>query len=104
MNIDMSNEENYQTALELAGAASDCEGWGLCKTEWLHEIAGNSPELWTAWTKDEKGEPLVVAITGNGPMSKAGAEFFASARKIVFGMAAEIERLRASVDALRSDR
>lgn len=73
--IDMADPANFQKAVDLAVAATE------------------RSMLWTAWSKDGE-ETLVVAVTGNGPTSRANAEFFASARKVVLGLISEVDRLR----------
>jgi hypothetical protein len=93
--IDMQDPVNFGKAIELALASKDPDGWGETKTEWLHALAGDSPELWTVYSeKDHPDGPSVCAITGNGEKSKANAEFYASARKIVLGLVSEVDRLR----------
>ncbi len=92
--IDMKDPANRRKALDLAKASTDPSGWGEMDTAWVHGLAGDPGKLWTAFfDEDHPDGCLVVAVTGNGPTSKANAEFLASARKVVLGLLEEIDRL-----------
>jgi hypothetical protein len=91
--IDMKDPANFAKAINLALKATDATGWGPMPTKWLHELAGDSEKLWTAWRDSHEG-PLVCAVAGNGPKSEANAEFHASARKVVLGLVSEVDRLK----------
>lgn len=98
--IDMQDPANFAKAVDLALAASDPTGWCEYPRAWLDELpeksGGDPGKLWAAYCEAADG-PLVVAITGNGPKSRANAEFQASARRIVLGLVSEVDRLRTIV-------
>lgn len=101
--VDMTRDEHVETARRLALAASEPTGWGPQKTAWLHTLGGDSEDLETCYIADAGGGNLVVAITGNGPTSKANAEFFVDARRIVLGLLAELDETRVVRDRWRAD-
>lgn len=100
--IDMANPVHFFKAIAVALAASDSTNWGPMKTAEVHRIAGDSEMLECAFIGDEKtGKSIVTAVTGDGPKSKANAEFFASARKVVLGLVSEVDRLQTRNRAMK---
>jgi hypothetical protein len=52
--------------------------------------------LWTLWSPDPEGEPddyVIPALTGDGPTSRANAEFIAIARVAMPVLIRELKRL-----------
>lgn len=92
--------ENVRTAMDLAGEATSCTGYHASDDHMTAEdlellrSAGSGP-LWYVWS-GTKEDSLAVAITGNGPTSKANAAFLSCARDVVLGLGEEVIRLRAS--------
>ncbi len=83
---------------ELAEAASPGElSWGAMRAEHVAQLAdktaaidGTDPtEMWTTWL-GPADDALIVAVTGNGPTSKANARFFSRARMAVLALLDEI--------------
>lgn len=98
--IDMAVKANRDKALRLAKASTDPTAYGEMDTVWIHELAGKSEKLWTAYFDDNHPDgTFVVAVTGNGPTSEANAEFLASARKVVLGLLEEVDRLETMLRA-----
>ena len=65
--VDMQDPKNRDTALELARAASDTEGWGEMRAADCQKLAEPDAMLWTAYKdKDHPEGVSVVAITGKG--------------------------------------
>lgn len=88
----------------------------LDPVQWFkeHLEAANNPDgaIWVVWCPehpdsqpDPEGRPtfaVLAAITGNGPTSKANAEFFAHARDDVPWLVDQVKSLQAEVERLRA--
>lgn len=92
--VDMQDPKNRDTALDIARAASDTEGYGEMRAGECHKLAEPDEMLWTAYKDKDNPEGVsVVAITGNGPTSEANARLFVDAKAMVLGLLDEIDRL-----------
>ena len=101
--IDMQDPKNRDTALDVARAASDTEGWGQMRAKECHALAEPDAMLWTAFRdKDHPEGVSVVAITGNGPTSEANARLFVDAKAMVLGLLNEIDRLKTIIRGERA--
>ena len=98
--IDMADSRQFHQAIDLALAASDATNWGPVATADAHRLAGNSEFLEATFVRDAGGESVLTAITGDGPKSKANAEFYASARKVVLGLVSEVDRQQTRARAM----
>ncbi len=105
MKFDVTSEEHVRCAIDMAHDSTECSGFhagegddDLSPVDLEAMRAKGSGPLWYAWS-GQKADSLAVAITGNGPTSKANAKFFSCAREMVLALAAEVQRLRADAVA-----
>lgn len=100
-----------QHVKEIAEASSAGPlNWGETSKESIEKLAPEEgAELWTTWA-GEPDDSLIVAVTGNGPTSRANARFFSVARSHVLELCEQLGRkergareLMAGLVAFRED-
>jgi hypothetical protein len=96
VSIDMRDADNFAQARRLAEASTAATACGEMPRAWLADLAPNAERLWCVYTVVD-GDTLVCAITGDGSESNANAAFYVDARRIVFGLIQEVERLTAEL-------